>query len=219
MATADANVPYYAARAREYDASSSYQRPESRAALAPMRAQYQLAFAGADVLEVACGTGYWTRTVALTARSLTATDVNEEVLAVARARASFANVRFQRTDAFTLDGIEGPFTGAFAQFWWSHIPVAKVRSFLTTLHSQLAPGALVMFADTLQTRVGAQLGVDSDGDLVIRRKLRNGTPHEIIKNLPTEAELRGALADFADDLVYKRHEFLGWWIVSYRARG
>ena len=50
------------------------------AAMSPAESQ----FAGAKVFEVACGTGYWTEVLARSAASVFATDINDEVLAVAR---------------------------------------------------------------------------------------------------------------------------------------
>ena len=68
---------YYAARAEEYE--QIYELPERQEDIARLRAMLQALFSGHDVLEVACGTGYWTLPISLTARSILATDVGEEV--------------------------------------------------------------------------------------------------------------------------------------------
>lgn len=53
-----------------------------------------------DVLELGCGTGQYTRILAQTAAQVTATDLGEEMLSVARTRlAEQRNVRFERADA------------------------------------------------------------------------------------------------------------------------
>jgi demethylmenaquinone methyltransferase/2-methoxy-6-polyprenyl-1,4-benzoquinol methylase len=219
MAVADINVPYYARRANEYDITTGYQRPKAAAAMAPIRARYQLAFQDEDVLEVACGTGYWTRTVAVTARSVLATDVNPEVIAVARERtASLPNVRFQVASAYSLDGVEGPFTAAFAQFWWSHVPVSDLRRFLTGLHSKLRPGSRVMFLDGLRSVRRRGRRFDEAGDLLEERVLLDGTRFEIIKNFPTADEMNDVLAGIAEQVVYKEYPANGVWVVSYRTK-
>ena len=92
---------YYARRAPEYE--RIYQKPERQEDLRTLRARVAQTFAGRRVVEIACGTGWWTEILAGTAHSVTATDINDEVLAVARAKGlDRARVSFQRCDAFDL---------------------------------------------------------------------------------------------------------------------
>ena len=217
MATVDINVPYYAARATEYDVTSGYQRPGAAAAMASLKARYQLALQDEYVLEIACGTGYWTAIAALTARSVLATDVNPAVIAVARERvAALANVRFQVADAFTLEGVQGPFTAAFAQYWWSHVPIARLRDFVKAVHSKLVPGARVMFMDALGYRYQHARRFNEAGDLLEERLLLDGTRYEIIKNFPTEDEVQAALAGLGEEVSYREYPANGYWLVTYR---
>ena len=69
---------YYAKRAREYE--QVYEKPERQAELAFLRGRIPLLFAARTVLEVACGTGYWTQHIAKTAKHVHACDINEPVL-------------------------------------------------------------------------------------------------------------------------------------------
>ena len=48
---------YYASRAQEYE--RIYHKPERQDDLGTLRAFLERAFAGKHVLELACGTGYW----------------------------------------------------------------------------------------------------------------------------------------------------------------
>jgi len=75
---------YYAQRAAEYD--DVYRKPERQADLARLRELLPPLVAGRRVLEVAAGTGYWTRLLATTAAGITATDINAETLAIAAQR-------------------------------------------------------------------------------------------------------------------------------------
>jgi demethylmenaquinone methyltransferase/2-methoxy-6-polyprenyl-1,4-benzoquinol methylase len=211
---------YYARRATEYDASVSYQRPKFAASFCSMKAQLQIAMYGRDALEIACGTGEWTAAAAQTARSVVATDVNEEVLAVARRKVSMlSNVQLRAADAYTLEGISPSFTAAFAAYWWSHMPIARIGEFLAALHRRLMPGSTVLFLDDLpddsrKTRAG------QSGDLLRQRRLRSGAEYEVIKNYPTQEQLMNALRTIAEDVVYARHVIGGcdYWIVTYKTK-
>jgi ubiquinone/menaquinone biosynthesis C-methylase UbiE len=59
-------------------------------------------FKGKDVLEIACGTGYWTNIISGSARSITASDLNDEVLEMARSKNYKCDVQFIKDDAYTL---------------------------------------------------------------------------------------------------------------------
>ena len=69
---------YYSRRAAEYE--RIYEKPERQAELEWLRNRIPEVFAGREVLEVACGTGYWTQYIARAARKVSACDINEAVL-------------------------------------------------------------------------------------------------------------------------------------------
>src|SRR5580700_3639706 len=93
-------IDYYAKRAKEYE--RIYQKPERQADLARLRKLCAEQLAGQTVLEIACGTGYWTQPVSQTAKSIVATDINDEVLRIARAKKYQCEISFQQADAFNL---------------------------------------------------------------------------------------------------------------------
>ena len=80
----DKLAEYYAKRANEYE--RVYAKPERQRDLAALKERVRRMLAGRRVLELACGTGYWTEVFAPVAKEVTALDVNEEVLAIARAK-------------------------------------------------------------------------------------------------------------------------------------
>src|SRR5207247_4945398 len=124
------NLPdYYARRAGEYE--KIFAKPERQADLASLWTLLPGLFASRDVLEIACGTGYWTPLISESARSILATDINEEVLEIARHKAyPKHNVEFKIADAYTLANVTGRFAAGFAGFWWSHIPKQRLSHFL-----------------------------------------------------------------------------------------
>jgi len=214
---------YYAAQAPEYN--TQYEIENIDAGYASLRQSYQSAFAGLDVLEIACGTGYWTRVVSSTARTVLATDLHLVLIEQTSQRLqSLPNVRCQVADAYTLDGVAGTFSGAFGQYWWSHIPVKMRKSFLTTLHAKLRPGALVMFTDNLEYHDSTvKRYTDEHGDVYEERLLRDGTRFETIKNFPSRSELAGLLDGISDDFHYVERDLpevtpAGLWTVAYRVK-
>jgi ubiquinone/menaquinone biosynthesis C-methylase UbiE len=213
--TAEELQRYYASRAPEYDAI--YDKPERQEELAALRALVAAFARGRRVLEVACGTGYWTAEMARSAESVLATDVGDEVLAVARERGLPAHlVSFAKADAFRLDLVPGHFDAAFAGFWWSHVPRAALPRFLSELHARLAPSARVMLLDNRYVEGSSTplSRTDEAGDTHQRRRLADGSTHEVLKNFPAAGEVRRSLetAGARDVEVFETTHF---WSATY----
>ena len=68
MSLTDDVAKYYAARAREYDVTAGYQDLGAEHRRASTKARFRMALRGLDVVEIACGTGYWTAVIATAAR-------------------------------------------------------------------------------------------------------------------------------------------------------
>ncbi len=206
-------VPYYAARAPEYD--RIYQKPERQGDLAMVRKMVQSLFAGKRVLEIACGTGYWTQFIAPVAQSVVALDAAPETMAIAQQRAPGAAVRFIKGDAYALPHDQGPFDAAFAGFWFSHVPMARQRVFLTGLAAVLEPGARVVMLDNRYVP-GSSTPIaetDAHGDSYQLRTLGDGSTHRVLKNFPTEARLRGVLDGLAHDIVLTQLQY--FWVLQF----
>jgi protein-L-isoaspartate O-methyltransferase len=218
---ARAVADYYAARAAEHDLVSGYCDPEVEPLRAAAKARYQELFLGLDVLEIACGTGYWTEVVAQVARTVLATDVCEQMLASARQRlAGFGNVRFQVADAYSLEGVPSGFNGAFAVWWWSHVPKRLLPQFLATLHSKLRPGARVLFVDQVPGAYEPKgQRVDAGGDTTEERVVSDGLVFRIVKNFPTCDEVLAALGGVATDIEFREFPDEKSWNVSYLVAG
>lgn len=207
-------VDYYAKRAQEYE--RIYQKPERQKDLAALRSLLQETLKGRDVLEVACGTGYWTQVVAESATSITATDVNEKVLEIARSK-NFDNteVHFERRDAFKLGSFPQMFNAGLSAFWWSHIKKPRLQDFLTGFHKALLPNALVAFLDNKYVE-GSNTPIsrtDAEGNTYQERLLESGAKYEVLKNFPTEPELRQAIDGFGGEIKYL--ELTYYWLLSY----
>jgi demethylmenaquinone methyltransferase/2-methoxy-6-polyprenyl-1,4-benzoquinol methylase len=209
---------YYARRASEYE--RVYTKPERQGDLARLTTLLREMLRGHDVLEVACGTGYWTRVTAQVAHSVVATDGTPETIAIAQAQEyPRGRVRFAVADAFALGEVGAPFTAGFAGFWWSHVPRERLAAFLESWHRAVGPEGLIVVADNLYVE-GSNSPIkrrDDHGNTYQQRTLDNGQQFEVLKNFPTEAELRGVLQDHAWDVSVT--SFTYYWCMTYRVAG
>jgi SAM-dependent methyltransferase len=214
----DRAVEYYAERALVYDETAGYTDEAAEALRFPIKKRYRKLFTGHDVLEIACGSGYWTKVVGEVATSVLATDVNQLMLTNARKRCRhLSRVTFRLCDAYSLKGIPDHFTAAFAIWWWSHIPRSELKIFLATLHKRLVPGALVLFTDQLYYE-GPKRRTDADGNIIETRSLPDGRTFEVVKNFPTDKEIREALGEMADKIEYIERPEEKTWTVTYTTR-
>jgi demethylmenaquinone methyltransferase/2-methoxy-6-polyprenyl-1,4-benzoquinol methylase len=209
---------YYAARAAEYE--RVYAKPERQADLRRLERLLPEIFAGRHVLEVACGTGYWTAFLARAARAIVAVDATPETLAIAREKPwPPGRVDFRLADAYALPDELGLFDAAFAGFWWSHVPVRSRARFLGALDRRLAAGATVVFVDN-RFVAGNSTPVDQrdgDGNTYQRRWLEDGSEHVVLKNFPSEAELRGDVGAFGRNMQFTVFEY--FWLCRYEKGG
>ena len=214
VATADSMREYYARRAAYYE--RVYFKPERQADLRAMEAWLTAPFSGRDVLEIACGTGWWTPHGAREAASWLATDLNAETMALARGKPLLESVRFAELDAYTLDGLDARrFSGAFAGCWWSHVPLARLAPWLALLHARLDSGARVVLLDnafvpTSSTPLSRR---DAEGNTYQQRTLDDGSVHEVLKNFPTRDEAIARLGPRARECEWIAYEH--YWVLSY----
>ena len=127
---------YYDRRAAEYE--KVYDKPERQHELEWLRTRIPQLLADRTVLEVACGTGYWTQFLARTAYKVHACDINESVLEIAREKdIARGRVDFFKADAVSLEGVPPGCDGAFAGFWWSHVKKSELQKFVRNLALRL----------------------------------------------------------------------------------
>ena len=208
---------YYASRAPYYDAV--YLKAERREDIAFLSRHLPERLAGKEVIEVACGTGYWTQHIAPAVSRMVATDGTAEPLEFARLRPGAEKVVFEQADAYALPADLGQFSAAFAGLWFSHIPVAARVPFLHGLHERMRPGARILFIDNneVQLRDFPIAETDGDGNTYQHRKLRDGSMHRVLKNFPSESELRALLSPFASSITFRSLQ--NFWLAEYALRG
>jgi demethylmenaquinone methyltransferase/2-methoxy-6-polyprenyl-1,4-benzoquinol methylase len=196
-------LDYYRARAREYDKwwnrEGRFDRgPEANArwfteATELERVVQRFAPRG-DVLELACGTGLWTRHLVRYADTLTAVDAAPEVLAINRARVGDDRVRYLEADLFDWSPDQLYDVCVFA-FWLSHVPVDRFAAFWEMVAGALKPGGRALFIDSARTErsTAADHVLPTGGDDTMTRRLDDGREFQIVKRFYDPAGLTDAL--------------------------
>jgi 2-polyprenyl-3-methyl-5-hydroxy-6-metoxy-1,4-benzoquinol methylase len=144
------------------------------------------------VLELACGTGWWTQQLAGYADRITAVDASPEVIEINRKRLSDPRVEYVQADLFTWKPQER-YDVVFFSFWLSHVPQERFESFWETVRSALAPGGRVFFIDSLYSETSSAKNHSlNPEEATMRRKLNDGREFQIYKLYydPNDLEMR-----------------------------
>ena len=207
---------YYAKRAVEYE--RFYDKPERLEDLAALKRRVAGMVTGKHVLELACGTGYWTKVMAASAAHIDAFDLNQETLDVAASKGlSSKKVSFGIGNAYQPADLGRRNDALYAGFWCSHVLLQNLDAFLRNAVNAVAPGGLIAFMDNRYVE-GSSTPLsrrDAAGNTYQSRKLDDGSVHEVLKNFPTDAELiRRASAHGSGAKV---EDFKYFWLLTWRA--
>jgi 2-polyprenyl-3-methyl-5-hydroxy-6-metoxy-1,4-benzoquinol methylase len=196
-------IAYYRARAREYDESlrqlerydslggSVAGRPDDEDGKEVAILLNALERMGPfdTVLELGCGTGWWTQWLAQHARHVTAVDAAEEMLALNRERVNAANVRYVLADVFSWRP-DRRYDLVFFAFWMSHVPHDRFSAFWQLVRDSLAVNGQVFFIDELKRSWGLETRVD---DEAVIRQLEDGRQFRAVKVFYEPSELETKL--------------------------
>jgi 2-polyprenyl-3-methyl-5-hydroxy-6-metoxy-1,4-benzoquinol methylase len=200
-------IDYYRARAGEYDQwwfrTGRYDRgPEFNArwqaeveAVERALDAWLAARRPQTVLELACGTGLFTRRLAPRVARLTAVDASPEVIAINRGRVAAENVDYVEADLFSWRP-QRRYDAVFFSFWLSHVPAERFAAFWDTVATALAPGGEAYLIDsvfdTTSTAKNHVLPARDAG--VVTRKLNDGREFRIVKFFYRPDELAAKLS-------------------------
>lgn len=219
----DQQIDYYRARAGEYDEwwfrTGRYDHgPEWNARWFADVAQVETALQGwlgarrpGNALELACGTGLFTRHLAPKVGRLTSIDASPEVLAINRQRVGAPNVEYVQADLFAWQPRER-YDMVFFSFWLSHVPDERFQAFWQLVATALAPGAAAYLVDSaFDPTSTAKDHVLTDREAgVVTRRLNDGREFQIVKFFYDPAALAAKLKSvgFASDIRQTRQYFI-----------
>jgi SAM-dependent methyltransferase len=99
---------------------------------------------GMRVLELGCGTGYFTRELARSGANIVAIDVSPELLEIARANCSAPNVQYQIQNAYSLSYAEAVFDSIVGSSVLHHL---EIKEALRNIYRVLKPAGTIYFTE------------------------------------------------------------------------
>lgn len=153
-----------------------------------------------DVLELACGTGWWTERLVRRASSVTAIDASDETIAIARTRAP--STRFVRADIFGWEP-DRRYDFVFFSFWISHVPADRFAAFWDLVDRALVADGRVFLIDNHHRHVpglGSFLERDDRPDGIVTRSLKDGRQFRAVKIYYDAPDLTARLRDLGWDV-------------------
>ena len=208
----DEQRAYYGARAREYDRWWTREGRFDRGRAANARWFKEVAALEraledfgprGEILELACGTGLWTRRLIADARQITAVDAAPEVLEINRHRVGSERVQYIQADLFQWTPPEARFDLCFFSFWLSHVPQSRFAGFWDRVRLALRPGGRVFLIDSArsETSGASDHPNPSEGDGIALRRLDDGSEFQIVKRYYEPRRLERELADLGFEIA------------------
>ena len=202
---------YYAVNADNYD--QVYAVEETFDDLDDLQEMIAELLDGHKVLELACGTAYWTELIADVAESVHATDLSPEMIALAETRGLDEDiVSFEVMDAMELPQAEGEYTAVFAAGWWSHVKREEQDKYLKQIRAKLGKDILLVlldanYVDNFTTPIAR---TDAEGNTYQILPGDDGERYEVLRNYPKDSALRKRFAAHGRELRIQRleHYFL-----------
>ncbi len=156
-----------------------------------------------DVLELACGSGTFTRELVRHARTVTAVDASPQMLERNSKEVGDSRVTYVNADLFDWRP-ERRYDAVFFGFWLSHVPPVTFDEFWALVRASLRVGGRVAFVD--EDDRGA---TNDDIHLVenvpvATRTLRDGRRSDVVKLFWDPAELQSRLGSLGWRVTVRR---------------
>ena len=173
---------------------------------------------GHTVLELGCGTGFWTEVVAESAASVVAVDINAGLVDIARERGMpEGKVSFRVADALDLPEDIGTFSAVLVSFLWSHLNKKEQELLLATLKKRLGKDVLLVILDDSFVEGFSETIARTDADGTTYQILSfDGERFELPKSYQSDSALRKRLGNVGKEIKIERVEF--FWILTCRLK-
>ena len=208
---------YYASSTQAADAALS--RAERANDLSKVRDRIAQLVRGQTVLELACGTGYWTEVIAANADKVLATDILDEMIArAATRRFPEGKVAFRTVDGLDLPGDLGTFSCVFIGFWWSHLKRDEQDALLAQLRARLGRDVTLILLDDAYVE-GSSTTIartDAQGNTYEIVAAPDGERFELPKNYPADSALRKRLGGEVREIRIERLTY--YWLLTCRLK-
>jgi len=175
--------------------------------------------AGHTVLELGCGTGFWTEVAAESAQSVLALDINASLVDIARERPmAEGKVAFRVADALELPEDIGTFSAVLVSFLWSHLNKKEQEQLLATLKKRLGKDVLLVLLDDAFVEGFSETiaRTDPDGTTYQIMTTPEGERIEMAKSYQSDSALRKRLGSVVKEIKIERIEF--FWILTCRLK-
>lgn len=189
-------IAFYRARAPEYGRSGAYQ-DQFEVVMRVLRTMGPFD----RVLELACGTGIWTKELIKIGREIIAIDASPEMLELNRSNVADARVRYRQADLFEWQP-EREYDFVFMAFWLSHVPPDLIDNFLDKVRTAVRPGGNVFIVD--QCEDFRDRPIPEREGIRETRRTSDGRAFHIVKVYYHPALLAGRLTRFGFDASGKR---------------
>lgn len=150
--------------------------------------------ASTNCLELASGSGLWTRPLLRVCQRITAVDTSPEMHTRNRARNGDTRVEYVEANLFDYRP-SVRYELVFAGFWLSHVPPARFASFWAMVADALAPGGrVVMVDDGIRDAQGVSRFASDPTGSGANRRLPDGREFTIVKVAYAPEELETVLS-------------------------
>jgi demethylmenaquinone methyltransferase/2-methoxy-6-polyprenyl-1,4-benzoquinol methylase len=194
-------IRYYRGRAPEYDETADWRADPFEEQWHTLLAAFEAFRPSGRILEIAAGTGHWTKHLLRFSDDVTAIDASPEMIGIARKKLGNAPIRFVEADVFAWRP-DGFYDTVFFANWLSHVLPDDLERFWGIVRSALAPDGRVFFVDEAQGAAGDAWRHEefTEEAHVVTRRLRDGTAHRAVKVFWGAGELQDRMRALGWDL-------------------
>lgn len=206
-------IEYYRLRVPEYN--KLYHKPERQDDLKLLGDHILSLSANRKVLELGCGTGYWTALMESNAEKIIATDFNDDMIEQAKKVCS-DKVDFRQLDYFKVHTLNDDFDMIYGGFIFSHIPLQTLKSWIVSMIDPYRKRVFVFTDNTFVASSSTTIAeTDSFGNTYQKRAIGDDQEFLVMKNYFSEEKLNEFLPDRAGEVNHYRTTY--YWLWSFVA--